>query len=310
MFWARLLFASLSEFILLGDATLVGWLVGTARTGNAIELADGSGFLWIAPACSSLANVSLVILCWVTITKAVDRPASAWDTVWVALACAAVIAINVTRIGLIALYPAHFDLIHGPLGATVASWLILGATVAICWFVVRRDLPAQAYIETKVTVPFRLWAVFATVLVVSLSLKISGLTHPKPTAEIATVFPGDVRNLLEQQGFQVSLATPDEDLPWVSGTVRNCQVRVTEVAPQGWHQGLLAALAQDQHLVYLFDGAIYPEQPMMRTRVNYYWNRLTRYFGREVANRPVLAVVSTSACEELPLRELAALSDK
>ncbi|MGO4706473.1 hypothetical protein AB4072_11955 [Microvirga sp. 2MCAF38] len=143
MFWGRLLFAVFSDAILQGDATLVGWLVGTHRLGNAIEFADGSGYVWIAPACSSLANVSLAILCWVTMTEVLKRPRAWRDGGWVLLACIAVIAINVTRISLIGLYRDHFDLIHGPIGAAVASWLILGVTVGICLLGVRRDLPAR-----------------------------------------------------------------------------------------------------------------------------------------------------------------------
>jgi hypothetical protein len=312
MFWSRLLFAILSDSILQGDAILVGWLVGTPRTGNAIQLADGSGYLWIAPACSSLANVSLAILCWVAVSKAVGRSGSLWDVGWVALACAAVVAINVTRISLIGFYPAYFDLLHGPVGATVASWLTLGVTVAICLFAVRRDPPVRADPGSTLKIQPGLGISLGLVLAASLFLKVSGLTSPTPSpaADTAAMFPGEVTTLLEQQGFQVNLLTLEDDLPWVVGTAGDCQVQVTEVAPQGWQQGLLTALARDQHLVYLFDGASYREQPMLRTRGAFYWARLNRYLGREVPSRPVLAVISTSACENLPLRELADLSGR
>jgi hypothetical protein len=290
----------------------VGWLVGTPRMGNAIRLADGSGYLWIGPGCSSLANMSLAILCWVTVSKGVGRSGSLWDVRWVALACAAVVAINVTRISLIGFYPAYFDLLHGPVGATVASWLTLGTTVAICLLAVRRDLPARADPGSTVKIQPGLGIGLGLALAASLFLKVSGLSHPTPTAALDTalVFPGEVTTLLEQQGFHVSLLTPKDDLPWVVGTAGDCQVRVTEVAPQGWQQGLLTALARNQHLVFLFDGAGYPEQPMMRTRADFYWTRLNRYLGREAPSRPVLAVLSSSACENLPLRELADLSGK
>jgi hypothetical protein len=144
MFWGRLLFAMLSDLILQGDATLVGWLVGTPRLGNAIQFADGSDYLWIGPGCSSLANVSLTILCWVTIAKALNHPGSLRDLGWIVAACAAVVAINVTRISLIGLHPEQYELIHGPVGSAVASWTILGATLGICLLGVRRDLPARA----------------------------------------------------------------------------------------------------------------------------------------------------------------------
>jgi hypothetical protein len=290
----------------------VGWLVGTPRSGNAIQLADGSGYLWIAPACSSLANVSLAILCWVTVSKGVGRSGSLRDVGWVALACAAVVAINVTRISLIGFYPAYFDLLHGPVGATVASWLTLGITVTICLLAVRRDLPARADPGSTVKIQPGLGIGLGLMLAASLFLKVSGLAHPPPSPAVEAVplFPGGVTNLLEQQGFHVSLLTPEEDLPWVVGTAGDCQIRVTEVAPQGWQQGLLTALAREQHLVYLFDGASYLEQPTMRTRADFYWVRLNRYLGRNLPSRPVLAVISTPACENLPLRELADLSGR
>lgn len=143
MFWGRLIFALFSEGILQFDATLVGWLVGTERIGNAVAFPDGSGYLWIAPACSSLANVSLAILCWMTISQVLGRKVSWRDIPWIILACAAVIIINVTRVSLLGLYREHFELIHGPIGSSVASWLILAATVGICLLGVRHDLATR-----------------------------------------------------------------------------------------------------------------------------------------------------------------------
>jgi hypothetical protein len=143
MFWGRLLFAAFSDLILQGDATLVGWLVGTHRFGNAIQFADGSGYLWIAPACSSLANVSLAILCWVTLIKAAGRPGSWGDIGWILAACCAVIIVNVARISLLGLYRDDFELIHGPLGSAITSLIILAITVAICLAGVHRA-PSRA----------------------------------------------------------------------------------------------------------------------------------------------------------------------
>jgi len=41
------------------DAKLVSWVVGTRSDGNAIPFADGSGMLFLEPACSSLTNLSI-----------------------------------------------------------------------------------------------------------------------------------------------------------------------------------------------------------------------------------------------------------
>ena len=73
MFWSRLAFAMLSDLILQADAILVSLIVGTERVGNTIGFADHSGYLFILPACSSLADVSLAVLGWAPFTQALRR---------------------------------------------------------------------------------------------------------------------------------------------------------------------------------------------------------------------------------------------
>lgn len=124
-FWTPSLFKLLSQPILMADATLVSWLVGLPREGNVVALADGSGSLWIAPECSSLANVSLAVLCWMTFIRAERLPVTRRSLAWCALGCALVVCVNVVRIGLIALRPDWYETIHGPQGAFVAGWTIL-----------------------------------------------------------------------------------------------------------------------------------------------------------------------------------------
>ena len=75
MFWSRLVFAMLSDLILQADAILVSLIVGTERVGNTIGFADNSGYLYILPPCSSLANVSLAVLGWALFTQALRAPA-------------------------------------------------------------------------------------------------------------------------------------------------------------------------------------------------------------------------------------------
>ncbi|MGY4343586.1 hypothetical protein ACVWXM_000050 [Bradyrhizobium sp. GM7.3] len=45
MLWSRLLFQFFANLILQIDASLVGWILGTYRTGDIVEFADGSEFL-------------------------------------------------------------------------------------------------------------------------------------------------------------------------------------------------------------------------------------------------------------------------
>jgi hypothetical protein len=140
MLWSRMLFQFFANRILEVDASLVGWLLGTHRTGNLVEFADGSGLLVILPSCSSLANVSLAFLCWVTISQFGCHKKSAYDMLWCLLACASVVAVNVTRISLMGLNHVQYDQIHNHWGDAVANTIILGLTIGFCVLGVRREL--------------------------------------------------------------------------------------------------------------------------------------------------------------------------
>jgi hypothetical protein len=140
MLWSRLLFQFFANLILQIDASLVGWILGTHRTGDIVEFADGSGVLVIWPACSSLANVSLAVLCWVTVNQLVGHKNSAYDLLWCLLACISVIAVNVARISLMGLSQWHYITVHGPWGDVVGNTIILGLIVGFSVLGVRREL--------------------------------------------------------------------------------------------------------------------------------------------------------------------------
>jgi hypothetical protein len=140
MLWSRLVFTMLSGLILQADAILVSTIVGTERVGNTLKFADADDYLYIAPACSSLANVSLAVLGWVLFTQALTRRPSLKDVWWGLAACSAVVMINVTRIGLIGLHREQYELIHGPIGSNIASFLTLAAIIGINLIRVRGDI--------------------------------------------------------------------------------------------------------------------------------------------------------------------------
>lgn len=144
--------------------------------------------------------------------------------------------------------------------------------------------------------------VLGLVLLASLGLKLSRSTADvRPsTANLSA----QVGQLLERHGIEVTHG-PD-DAARIIGAAGACQVLVEEVAPEGWQRFAVAQTAANDDLFYTFAGHIYSEQPVLRTRTYFYWRKLQRYFGLEVPERPVLAVVSTRACPNLPLKELAA----
>jgi hypothetical protein len=140
MLWSRLLFRYFANFILEIDASLIGLLLGTGHTGNIVRFADQSGSLVITPYCSSLANVSLAFLTWVTISQWLSHRSSLKDLYWCVLAAVSVIATNVTRISLMGLSEMHYQTIHNHWGDVITNLLILGLTVGLCLLGVKREL--------------------------------------------------------------------------------------------------------------------------------------------------------------------------
>jgi hypothetical protein len=138
--WSRLLFQFFANPILQIDASLVGWILGTHRSGDIVAFANGAGFLVILPSCSSLANVSLAFLCWVTISQLVCHKKSAADLFWCLMACMSVIAVNVMRISLMGLSQWHYSTFHSPAGDAIGSTAILVLVIGFSTLGVRREL--------------------------------------------------------------------------------------------------------------------------------------------------------------------------
>ena len=63
-----------------------------------------------------------------------DRRWSLPVVLWGLAACLGVVVVNTVRIGLIGLYPAGYELFHGPVGATVAACITTAAMVGLCHY--------------------------------------------------------------------------------------------------------------------------------------------------------------------------------
>jgi hypothetical protein len=144
MLWSRLMFQFFANIILDVDAALVASLLGTSQTGNMVQFADSSGYMVVLPRCSSLANMSLAFLCWVSITQWAKHRWSAMDLVWSGLACASVIAVNVSRISLMGLNHGWYNAIHGDWGDLVTNSVMLALMIGISLLGVRRELFARS----------------------------------------------------------------------------------------------------------------------------------------------------------------------
>jgi hypothetical protein len=140
MFWSRLLSQFFTNFILEIDASLVGCLLGTERTGNMVRFADESGYLVIFPACSSLANMSLAFLCWVTLSEFPGHRRAISDLWWCLLVCGSVVAINVGRLSVMGISLRHYEVIHSQIGDAITNGMILVVTLGWSFLGVRREL--------------------------------------------------------------------------------------------------------------------------------------------------------------------------
>jgi hypothetical protein len=140
MLWSRLLFQIFAKPILDIDATLVSLLLGTDRTGNMVRFLDNSGYMVVLPPCSSLANMSLALLCWVTITQWVRHQWGATDVICAVLACLSVITVNVTRISLMGLSHSHYEYVHSTWGDLVTNSIMLALMVAVTVLGARREI--------------------------------------------------------------------------------------------------------------------------------------------------------------------------
>jgi hypothetical protein len=144
MLWSRLLFQFFAKLILDIDATLVASILGTTRVGNMVHFADSSGYMVVLPACSSLANMSLAFLCWVSITQWAKHQWSPTDILWSLLTCASVITVNVTRISLMGLSRSHYEAIHSQWGDLVTNSVMLVLMVGFSVVGARRELFSRA----------------------------------------------------------------------------------------------------------------------------------------------------------------------
>ena len=143
MLWSPLLFDFFAKYVLQIDASLVGWFLGTQQSGNMVEFADHSANLVIFPSCSSLANVSLAFLCWITLSQSVRHKWLPQDLLWCLLICGFVVTVNVTRISLMGLSLQHYYAIHNPIGDTITNTIIFGLTVGISLLGLRREIFAR-----------------------------------------------------------------------------------------------------------------------------------------------------------------------
>jgi hypothetical protein len=151
-------------------------------------------------------------------------------------------------------------------------------------------------------------ALLAALAVVSVSLKVVAASSlPPPPASEAS---GAVTDLLKRGGFTIAADVEDVDFLTIFAHARHCDLRLAIVSPHGWHRNLVQRLAAPNEKVsFIFDGAIFDQQPVWRTWLSFYVSRARHFLGFRAATKPVLAVLATPTCpiESLPWSEVATL---
>jgi hypothetical protein len=140
MLWSRLVFQFFARPLLELDAMMSAWLLGTERTGNLVRFADNSGYMLITPACASWANITFAFLCWVVVSQWVNHRWRSIDLLWVFLACASVVALNITRIALTGQSQGNFQLIHSQYGELALGPVFMCAIIGFSVIGARREL--------------------------------------------------------------------------------------------------------------------------------------------------------------------------
>jgi exosortase/archaeosortase family protein len=130
LIWGRLLLRVFETPILALDARLVGAAIGSRVDGNMVRFADGSGRFIIGDPCSSVHNMSLAIVLWTTAAMLfkirIDR-----RYIMIGAGMAGMMfGLNVVRLSVLGLFPAHFDYLHDGGGAVLFGWAgLIGAAL-------------------------------------------------------------------------------------------------------------------------------------------------------------------------------------
>jgi hypothetical protein len=132
-FWGHVFFDLFALSLLRGETAIVGTILQAARVGtawqdNVITAPSGFGIVVLSP-CSSFHNLSVAMLCWLTVSNLRNQNWQVRDLVTGALVGVTMIFCNVTRLCLMAWSIDLYNYWHNGVGAQIfaigASLLIL-----------------------------------------------------------------------------------------------------------------------------------------------------------------------------------------
>jgi Transmembrane exosortase (Exosortase_EpsH) len=131
-FWGRQLFELIASPLLRAEAAVVGTILQTMQHGAAWQdniITDQSGWsIVIYPFCSSFHNVSLALLCWVTVSRLARDTWQGRDFAIAGLIGLAMIAMNVTRLLLMSFNQNLYHYWHDGAGSQIFA---IGASLFV-----------------------------------------------------------------------------------------------------------------------------------------------------------------------------------
>jgi exosortase/archaeosortase family protein len=146
-YWGRIVFDLFALPLLRAETAVVGTLVQAARAGtvwqdNIITGPSGFGII-VYSGCSSFHNLSLAMLCWLTVSKLRNQDWRRRDFVTGGVIGVAMIACNVMRLCLMASSPDLYEYWHDELGAQIFA---VGASVMVFMLSLYGSRPATTAI--------------------------------------------------------------------------------------------------------------------------------------------------------------------
>jgi hypothetical protein len=140
LLWSRLLMLVFAAPIANLDAHLVGLITQIPVRGNLVPFADGVRAMAIEEGCTSVQNASIALMLFVAIVRTF-RPRPVGSEIFYLLgAFLSVVAINTTRLSLMAQSLAAFQALHGAMGFTVINLIITVNGLAWAALSVRREI--------------------------------------------------------------------------------------------------------------------------------------------------------------------------
>jgi hypothetical protein len=97
----------------------------------------------------------------------------------------------------------------------------------------------------------------------------------------------------------------------IDANAGKCRMLIREAAPQGWDNSSIELMAKVVgKLSYVFDGAVYVQQPFLAPMIEQYWTWARFKMGFGSSRHPMFAVAASDDCaiDELPWSELGVLS--